>query len=71
MSKSSLKFKAGDTVCIIDDTTFHGFEIGSFITIESIKDWDNGFFSYEAIDKDGDCMLFDDDDCSAIQGVLQ
>ena len=67
MSKVQLKFKEGDTVRITDDTVFHGFEIGSTVTIESIKDWGTGRFSYE----DGDHMLFDDDDCEAIQGVLQ
>jgi hypothetical protein len=71
MSKVQLKFKEGVTVRIIDDTTFHGFEIGSTVTIDSIKDWGNGYYSYVAIDEDGDDMVFDDDDCEAIQGVLQ
>lgn len=71
MSNIELKFKAGDVVRIVNDTCFHMFTIGSHVTINNIKDWENGFFSYEAIDEDGDAMLFDDDDCEAIQGVLQ
>lgn len=71
MSKMNLKFKDGDVVRIIADTTLHGFPIGSHVTISGIRDWENGFFSYEGIDDDEDTMLFDDDDCEAIQGVLQ
>lgn len=71
MAKMNLKFKDGDVVRITNDTTFHGFAIGSHVTIERIHDWGNGFFSYMAIDSEGDSMSFDDDDCEAIQGVLQ
>lgn len=75
MAKMNLKFKDGDVVRITNDTTFHGFAIGSHVTIERIHDWGNGlgngFFSYMAIDSEGDLMSFDDDDCEAIQGVLQ
>lgn len=66
MSAKVLKHKAGDTVKIIDDTTFHGFEIGSHVKIYSIRDWGNGLYSYSAIDEDDDKMLFDDDDCEGI-----
>lgn len=66
MSSQNLKHKAGDTVKIVDDTTCHGFEIGSNVKIDSIRDWGNGFYSYSAIDEDNSKMLFDDDDCEAI-----
>lgn len=66
MSSQNLKHEVGDFVKIIDDTTCHGFEIGSIIKIEGILDWLNGFYSYEARDEYNAKMLFDDDDCEGI-----
>lgn len=66
MSAANLKFNAGDKVLIIKDTCLHCFKIGSVVEISGIRDWFNGFYSYEAIDNDGDCMLFDDDDCKGV-----
>lgn len=64
---SNPKFGKGDTVRITYNSSYHGFEIGELVTISSMTDWD----SYFGYGEDGEEWAFDDDDCEAIQGVLQ
>lgn len=66
MSEMILKHSIGHDVRITDDSCFHGFPIGSIVSIIGHYDWGNGFYSYEGVCEDGDQMLFDDDDCEGI-----
>lgn len=64
-----LKFKVNDVVEITANDCYHEFEIGQHVIISRIVNGE--YYDGYAIDDRTHAWAFDDDNCKAIEGVLQ